>query len=312
MNKKMEGLGKGTAVSGRRSAVSGQKPGTLEPWNSGTLEPWNPGTINQKLSNMNALLKYLLKFTRFKIINHMETTVRSLSKEIKGYIKQITEDQNLTSVQKIEHDDSLRKALQDKGVFYGTKLDKDSKSISYYYFNFPGLQVSDKGIISDINPKGDFPVSIKLDDNITISYEPRNLKKVKKDYRRDISNAELAHLQLGSEYAFQGEIVDCRYDPESEKYHFNIAGGAESLADKDNLSLATKAAFRRAVVEAFMGLGTGIIVYIGIGIILWIHNIFSEKDIFMKNFIIVIIIVVCIIAGALHGYYSKFSEIRSK
>jgi hypothetical protein len=242
----------------------------------------------------------------------METTVRSLSKEIKGYYQQITEDLNLTSVQKIEHDDSLRRVLQDKGVFYGTRHDKDSKSIAYYFFNFPGLQISDKGIISDINPKGDFPVSIKVDDHITISYEPRNLKNIKKDYRRDISNAELAHLKQGSEYAFQGEIVDCQYDFKNEKYHFNIAGGAESIADKENLGLATRAAFRRAVVEAFMGLGTGIIIYIGVGIILWIHNIFSDKDIYMKNFIIVIIIVVCIIAGALHGYYSKFSEIRRR
>jgi hypothetical protein len=242
----------------------------------------------------------------------METTIRALSKEIKGYYQQITEVQALTSVQRIEHEDLLRKTLQDKGIYFGTKWDKESNSILYYYFNFPGLIISDKGIISDINQKGDFPVSIKLDDNITISYEPRNLKKVKKDYRRDISNAELAHLELGSEYIFQGEIIDCHYDFKNERFHFNIAGGAESVADKDNLKLATKAAVRRAFIGAFIGLGTGIIVYIGVGIILWVHNIFSEKDIYMRNFIIVLIIAVCIIAGAIHGYFSKFSEIRSK
>jgi hypothetical protein len=242
----------------------------------------------------------------------METNLRALSKEIRNYYLDFASESNLTSVQKAGQENALRENLKAKGILFGAHHDKNTGAVLYYNFNFTGYFINDTGIISDIKPLGDFPVSLYLNENITISYEPRNIKRIQDEYRKDISNSELQHLKLKSEYTFQGEVVNCRYDHISDKYHYTVAGNEESVVDKENFKLAKKEGLKRGAVGAFYGLVSGIIIVIGIFLFTEIYNYFSKYDI--RPGMIIPVVVALSVAGAWGyiSYYQKFSEIRKR
>lgn len=240
----------------------------------------------------------------------MDTNLRALSKEIKSYYLEYKSGSNLTSVQKFEQDNKFRKELQGKGILFGESLDRQTNEITHYNFKFNGYFVNDTGLINDIKPIGDYPVSLYLSGNITISYEPRNLRYIKEEFLKEISNSELQHLKLKSEYSFQGEVIHCQYDPVNDKYHFIIAGNEESEADRENLKLARKEGMKRGAVGAFYGLVTGIIAVIGIFIAAGIYNMFSKYP--FRPGVIIPVIVAVVITGtwAFFSYRMKFSEFR--
>jgi hypothetical protein len=246
--------------------------------------------------------------------NHyaMETNLRALSKDIKSYYQEFSSGTNMTSVQKTEQENALRKELQGKGILFGASQNKTTKEITHYNFNFNDYFVNDTGIITDINPAGDFPISLYLAGNITLSYEPRNLRRIKGDYLKDISNAELQHLKLKSEYTFQGEVINCRYDHINDKYHFSVAGNEESMVDKENLKLAKKEGIKRGAVGAFYGFVSGLIAVVGIFIFAGVYNLFSKYP-FKPGVIIPVVVALSITGGwAVISYNLKFSEIRKR
>ena len=254
-------------------------------------------------------IRFPLIFAKLKP-KPMQTNLRALSKELKNYFLDFTSETNLTSVQKTEQDNELRRVLRGKGILFGEHRNKKTDQVEYYNFNLTDYFIEDTGIIRDINSSGDFPISLYLNDQINVSYEPRNISKIREDYRRDISNAELQHLKMKSEFTFTGEVLNARYDAVSDKFHYLVTGNEESIADRDNQKLARKEGMKRGALGAFYGFVTGLIAVVGIYIFVGIYNMVSKYD--MKAGFIVPVAVTLVIT-AVWGYISyrkKYSEIR--
>jgi hypothetical protein len=140
----------------------------------------------------------------------MEKDLRSIAKEMKDYLLQIRDPRNsLTSIQRNAELDALKSSLANNGITYSLMDDYES---GYINFTFNSLYVNDTGIISDVRPKGTFPLSLKVDNNISISYEPRYFKELPDLYERDkIDNSAYFDLQKGSSYQIQGKVKYGRY-----------------------------------------------------------------------------------------------------
>lgn len=159
----------------------------------------------------------------------MESDIRSLTKELRNYYLQITnavDDNSLTTLQKQEYGDPIKKALEAKGISYSfpTHWDSPQDHITFYS---PNWFVNEVGIIEDVHAKGAFPFTLSIGEDIFISYEPRNLKDKESWKWNDLKNKEFLNFQKGSEYQFKGRIKSCAYfyGTKPEKFTFSIMGG---------------------------------------------------------------------------------------
>lgn len=158
----------------------------------------------------------------------MENDIRTLTKDLRNYYVQIRKGvdlSSLTSVQREEYGDPIKKALEGKGISYSfpTHWDSPQDHITFYSSNW---YVNEVGIIEDVSAKGAFPFTLLIDDDIFISYEPRNLKDKDSWKSNDLQNKEFLNFQKGSEYKFKGRIKSCSYYylAKPEKFVFVIIG----------------------------------------------------------------------------------------
>lgn len=171
----------------------------------------------------------------------MENDIRSLTKDLKNYFLQITKadnDNSLTTIQKEKYRDSIKKAIEAKGINYANETHYDApKRITFYS---PTWYVNEIGVIEDVRPNGAYPFSISIDDNISILYDPRNLKDEDRHEWRNLKNNEFLNLQKGSKYRFKGKVSFCNYyfAEKPERFDFVVIGES-SLPKKDYCFIAT-------------------------------------------------------------------------
>ncbi len=142
----------------------------------------------------------------------METDIRTITKEVKNYYTQIAKaqsDNSLTTIQKNEYQDFLKKGMEAKGVSY--RFEKYYDAPKRVIFDFQSLYVDEIGLINDVRPTGAFPFTISVDDNISILYDPRNIEKLDLHEKDRLNNNEFSNIQKGSNYQFAGKVFGCNY-----------------------------------------------------------------------------------------------------
>lgn len=56
-----------------------------------------------------------------------------------------------------------------------------------------------------------FPIQLKRNDNVSISYEPRIIKKYPSTFESKIDNSKYINLKKGEEFEFEGKALNCSY-----------------------------------------------------------------------------------------------------
>lgn len=146
----------------------------------------------------------------------------SVVDEVKVCYARILEshDCSLTTIQKNASRDRLIKELKDDGISFVTHGDSEDE----HTFMWSSACVTGTGIITDVRPFGAFPISLSVGHDVTVTFEPRDLKRVDKFNRDKISNVEFAPLKKGSVYEFQGRILSCDYHQQipNGRFHFRV------------------------------------------------------------------------------------------
>jgi hypothetical protein len=119
-------------------------------------------------------------------------------------------DDSLTTIQKQASRDRLIGELKNDGISFGYFADYESCIVS---FNWSLANTRGTGIITDVKAVGAVPITLSAGDDVTVIFEPRDLKKIAEFNRDKISNVEFAPLKKGSAYKFQGRIRFCRFYP---------------------------------------------------------------------------------------------------
>ncbi len=144
----------------------------------------------------------------------MESDVRSVTEEMKNYFAQITRDINnnasLTTIQNNEYQKSIINKYKAEGITYCISPNEDIR-YSRICFQSPPWDINDVGTIVDVSEKGAFPLSLFIDDNISVRYDPRKLNDRDSSIWIYMDNRKFIHIKKGSEFEFQGRITYCDY-----------------------------------------------------------------------------------------------------
>jgi hypothetical protein len=155
-------------------------------------------------------------------------------------------DDSLTTIQKQASRDRLIRELKDEGISFDYFADYESCIVS---FNWSSADIRGAGVITDVKTVGDRPIVLSSGDDVTVIFEPRDLKRLPRDRlaaavaqlnRDKISNVEFAPLKKGSAYEFQGRIRFCRFYPRDKPNgHFIFEVERAGQANQRNSTLVT-------------------------------------------------------------------------
>jgi len=110
----------------------------------------------------------------------------------------------------------------------------------------------------------DFPISLSVGNDASVTFEPRNLKRVPDLDRERGDNAELLGLRKGAEYPFRGKLIYCDYYFRSRndvRFMFKVEGDSPNAIDAMNLRSAIGSGLFGVIVGAIGGLAFGAAAY---------------------------------------------------
>lgn len=197
----------------------------------------------------------------------MTTDIKTLVQDLKDYYFEITNYDHLTSIQKKEYVNTVKQKYFNNGIEYWINhYDNGGDDVQFQIAN---MYIEDFGIIHDIYEIGQYPIQLKVEKNVSISYEPRNLDKLPDEDKKSIKNNECFNLNKGSTYKFSGKLTECRYilghggqfyfkliGNENNKIIQNVIGQNKKKAQNDIL----KATLQSSVLGFFIGIGCWLII----------------------------------------------------
>jgi hypothetical protein len=161
----------------------------------------------------------------------MKEKITGVAKEMKMLFFQIIKEENipdsLTSIQKQEYHKELTKKYNNQGInYFLDKIYGGHPENRYIEFKDTSWFVNDIGLIADIKIDNIYPISLIIDENITIEFEPRKLDNQIRTYGSPSLKTPQEYLNLnkGSKFTFEGKITSCRYfwNPNQESFSFKI------------------------------------------------------------------------------------------
>lgn len=253
----------------------------------------------------------------------MEKKIRDLIQEIDGYVNKISNYSHLTSIQKFAYKEAIKKEINESGIEYEVNYkineyypNTSDEPISSIKFIFTDVYINDIINIEDVKRTGPFPISSRMN-NCYISYEPRDLSKIRDVDMARIRNDEYIKLGSGDVHRIFGKLVECYWYQHGVS--INVVGNEASQAIdsiinenmiEDNKNIAASAG--RGILGSVIGIIVGFVFGIIMGLVVQIVSCVSSGSSKGSDKFNLAIIIVSAIIGGLLGFFSIFSTYREK
>jgi hypothetical protein len=251
-------------------------------------------------------------------------------KDIRSFYLTITDVKALTALQRQKYDVDTRRNLESHGITYTLHYDEDN-SVDYTYLSLTivNVEVVDVGTIDDVRETGTSPIRLRVDENVEIEYEPRNLEKISFEAQKKLSNGEFLHLAKGSAYPFRGRLKSCEYyfrraenKPASSgwrrpEFVFNVFGSHHSEVVEDihreNIRKATASGIFGSLLGAGAGFVVGLVIRIALSVVIlpiisWREYGLGSPD--HHSSWPLLVIIASTVIGAIIGYSVDYSASR--